>query len=72
LILEHIHKITEPSHPDYDDLPLLLNILSDFLKSTQPGIAAAENRVKYLNVCESLVMPKGEIIVGYVDALPLL
>jgi hypothetical protein len=50
-------------------LPLLLNILSDFLKSTQPGIAAAENRVKYWNVCESLVLPKGEIIVRYVDVL---
>lgn len=62
LILEHIHKITEPGHPDLEDLPLLLNILSDFLKSTQPGIAAAENRVKYWNVCESLTMPKGEII----------
>ncbi|KAG1747212.1 uncharacterized protein EDB91DRAFT_74648 [Suillus paluster] len=62
LILEHIQKITEPGHPDLEDLPLLLSILSDFLKSTQPGIAAAENRVKYWNVCESLVMPKGEII----------
>ncbi|OAX43158.1 hypothetical protein K503DRAFT_732249 [Rhizopogon vinicolor AM-OR11-026] len=62
LILEHVHKITEPSHPDAEDLPLLLNILSDFLKSTQPGIAAAENRVKYWNLCESLVLPKGEII----------
>lgn len=63
LILEHIHKITQPGHPDLEDLPLLLSILSDFLKSTQPGIAAAENRVKYWNVCESLTMPKGEIIV---------
>lgn len=62
LILEHIHKITQPGHPDLEDLPLLLSILSDFLKSTQPGIAAAENRVKYWNVCESLTMPKGEII----------
>lgn len=62
LILEHIQKITEPGHPDLEDLPLLLNILSDFLKSTQPGIAAAENRVKYWNICESLTMPKGEII----------
>lgn len=62
LILEHIYKITQPGHPDLEDLPLLLSILSDFLKSTQPGIAAAENRVKYWNVCESLTMPKGEII----------
>lgn len=62
LILEHIQKITQPGHPDLEDLPILLSILSDFLKSTQPGIAAAENRVKYWNVCESLTMPKGEII----------
>ncbi|KAG1750776.1 hypothetical protein EDB19DRAFT_1676909 [Suillus lakei] len=54
--------LSRPGHPDLEDLPLLLSILSDFLKSTQPGIAAAENRVKYWNVCESLMMPKGEII----------
>lgn len=69
LILEHIQKITEPGHPDLEDLPLLLNILSDFLKSTQPGIAAAENRVKYWNVCESLTMPKGQIMVRSVEVI---
>lgn len=72
LILEHVHKITEPSHPDAEDLPLLLNILSDFLKSTQPGIAAAENRVKYWNVCESLVLPTGEILVCYMNVICVL
>jgi hypothetical protein len=37
--------------------------LSDFIKSTQPGIAAAEDKVKFWNLCESLVYQKGEIIV---------
>ncbi|KAH7884721.1 hypothetical protein F5I97DRAFT_1929559 [Phlebopus sp. FC_14] len=62
LILEHIHKLTEDGHPDAEDLPLVLSVMNDFLKSTQPGIAAAENKVKFWNLCESLIFNKGEII----------
>ncbi|KIJ62800.1 hypothetical protein HYDPIDRAFT_29949 [Hydnomerulius pinastri MD-312] len=62
LMLEHVHKLTETNHPDVEDLPVILSVMSDFLKSTQPGIAAAENKVKFWNLCESLVFNKGEII----------
>lgn len=70
LILEHVHKLTDTNHPDSEDLPVILSILSDFLKSTQPGIEAAENKVKFWDLCESLVFNKGEIIVIYTYFLP--
>ncbi|KAF8547962.1 hypothetical protein OG21DRAFT_1423939 [Imleria badia] len=62
LILEHLHKLTDANHPDSEDLPVILSILNDFLKSTQPGIEAAENKVKFWDLSESLVFNKGEII----------
>ncbi|KAL4063545.1 hypothetical protein V8B97DRAFT_1991199 [Scleroderma yunnanense] len=62
LMLEHIHKLTEPDHPDADELPLVLSVLNAFLKSTQPGIAAAESKVKFWNLCDSLVFNDAEII----------
>ncbi|KAI6102089.1 hypothetical protein F5141DRAFT_1241795 [Pisolithus sp. B1] len=62
LILEHLQKRTESDHPDAQDLPVVLGVLNDFLKSTQPGIAAAESKVKFWNLCDSLAFNKGEII----------
>ncbi|KAI6011778.1 hypothetical protein EDC04DRAFT_2958410 [Pisolithus marmoratus] len=62
LILEHLQKRTESDHPDTKDLPLVLDALDGFLKSTQPGIAAAESKVKFWNLCDSLAFNKGEII----------
>lgn len=70
LILEHLHKLTDSNHPDSEDLPVILSILNDFLKSTQPGIEAAENKVKFWDLCESLVFNKGEIIVTYFSPSP--
>jgi hypothetical protein len=34
LVLEHILKLTDPEHPDCEALPLILNILSEFIKSS--------------------------------------
>ncbi|KAG5645930.1 hypothetical protein DXG03_004719 [Asterophora parasitica] len=64
LVLEQILKLTdkENEHPDLETLPIVLGILGDFIKSTQPGIAAAESKVKFWALCESLVFQKGEII----------
>ncbi|KAI0359880.1 hypothetical protein OH77DRAFT_1419213 [Trametes cingulata] len=62
LLLENAKKYTEPDHPDMETIPLLIGILSDFIRSTQPGIAASEDKVKFWNLCESLVYQKGEII----------
>ncbi|KAK2460341.1 hypothetical protein APHAL10511_007730 [Amanita phalloides] len=62
LLLEQILKLTEQGHPDLESLPTTLRILSDFLKSTQPGIAAAEGKAKLLELCENLEYQEGEII----------
>lgn len=63
LLLQEILKLTDSGHPDKEALPLLIGILNDFVKSTQPGIAAAEAKVKFWNLCESLVYAKSEIVV---------
>ena len=65
LVLEQILKLTdkEYEHPDLETLPIILGVLGDFIKSTQPGIEAAENKVKFWGLCETLVFQKGEIIV---------
>lgn len=67
LLLEQILKVTdkEYEHPDLETLPITLGILSDCIKSTQPGIEAAEGKVKFWALCESLVFQKGEIIVSF-------
>ncbi|KAF8627002.1 hypothetical protein AX15_004586 [Amanita polypyramis BW_CC] len=64
LLLEQIVKLTdkEYDHPDLEILPTILNIMSDFLKSTQPGIEAAESKVKLWELCEHLEYQKGEMI----------
>ena len=66
LLLEQILKLTdvEYDHPDIETLPIILGILKDCIKSTQPGIEAAEGKVKFWALCESLVYQKGEIIVS--------
>jgi hypothetical protein len=51
-------------HPDAETLPVVMQIMSDFLKSTQPGIAAAESRVKFVTFCENLTFKRGELIVS--------
>ncbi|CAA7267017.1 unnamed protein product [Cyclocybe aegerita] len=64
LLLEQILKLTnkEYDHPDLETLPIITGILKACIKSTQPGIEAAESKVKFWALCESLVFQKGEII----------
>ncbi|EJD06594.1 uncharacterized protein FOMMEDRAFT_17102 [Fomitiporia mediterranea MF3/22] len=62
LLLETLLKKTDDEHPDRESLPLITNILGDFVKSTQPGIEAAESKVKFWNVMENLRFRSGEII----------
>jgi hypothetical protein len=64
LVLEHLHKLAEPGSDDHESLPLTLNILSDFIKSTQPGIEAADLKAKFWELAESLVFVRGEMIVS--------
>ncbi len=65
LLLSEILRLTETEydHPDLETLPIVLTILKDCVKSTQPGIEAAESKVKFWGLCESLKYQKGEIIV---------
>lgn len=69
MLLAAILKLTDSEHPDKETLPLLISILNDFVKSTQPGIAVAEGKVKFWNLCESLVYVKGEIVVCRIHAV---
>ncbi len=63
LLLDNARKFTEPDSQDAEDIPVILGILNEFIRSTQPGIEAAEEKVKFWSLCESLVYQKGEIIV---------
>jgi RHO1 GDP-GTP exchange protein 1/2 len=63
LLLTATQKDTPPDHADYETLTLLISLLGEFIKSTQPGIEAAESKVKFWELCEGLVYQKGEIIV---------
>lgn len=74
LLLEQTLKLTsgEADHSDLETLPLILTILKDCIKSTQPGIEAAESKVKFWGLCESLVFQKGEIIVSHIQLLSIL
>ncbi|KAG8932291.1 hypothetical protein FRC02_001362 [Tulasnella sp. 418] len=62
LILEHVQKLSPPEHVDVETIPIILGILQQFVKSTQPGIAAAEGKVKFWNYVDSLQFERGEII----------
>src|SRR6266404_458498 len=64
LVLERIQKLTAPDHPDLETIPILLAVLQDFIKSSEPGIAAAEGKVHYWALYETLVSPPGEITVS--------
>jgi hypothetical protein len=64
LVLERIHKLTAPDHPDLETIPIVLTILQDFIKRSEPGIEAAEGKVKYSALHETLIFSNEEIIVS--------
>jgi len=64
LILERIQKGTDADHPDLETIPILLMVLRDFIKSSEPGIVAAEEKVKFGALHKSLVEPQGDITVS--------
>ncbi|KAH9037804.1 hypothetical protein EDB85DRAFT_1860932 [Lactarius pseudohatsudake] len=61
LVLERIQKLTAADHPDLETIPIVLAILQDFIKSSEPGITAAEGKVNYRVLYETLVFPPGEV-----------
>jgi hypothetical protein len=64
LILERIQKLTDADHPDLETIPILLTVLRDFIKSSEPGIVAAEEKVKFGALHKSLAEPQGDITVS--------
>lgn len=62
-------KLTEKGdyeeHPDLQTLPITLGIIGDCVKETQPGIEAAEAKVKFWALCENMVLRPGEILVSH-------
>ncbi|KDQ59244.1 hypothetical protein JAAARDRAFT_192767 [Jaapia argillacea MUCL 33604] len=62
LLLKGMEHLTDPDHPDMETIPLVISILNDLIRSTQPGIDVAEGKVKFWNLCESLVYVRGEIV----------
>jgi RHO1 GDP-GTP exchange protein 1/2 len=64
LLLERVQKLTPQDHPDLETIPIVLTVLQGFIKSSEPGIAAAEAKVKFGELYESLVDPGGEINVS--------
>ena len=63
LVLERILHLTSEDHPDLETVPIVLTVLQDFIKSSEPGIAAAEDKVKFGALHKSLVDLQGEITV---------
>jgi len=64
LILERIQKVTDVDHPDLETIPIVLTVLRDFIKRSEPGIAASEEKVKFGALRGSLVDPQGDITVS--------
>ncbi|WVQ70220.1 uncharacterized protein L199_008446 [Kwoniella botswanensis] len=62
LVLEALYKVTPPDHPDKEDIPTAMEILQGVVRSTQPGIESAENKIKLWNTAERLLFKKGEVV----------
>jgi hypothetical protein len=55
--------LASEGHPDLETIPIVLTVLQDFIKSSEPGIVAAEEKVKFGALHKSLVGLQGEITV---------
>jgi hypothetical protein len=64
LVLERIQKLTDVDHPDLETIPIVLTVLQDFIKSSEPGIAAAEEKVKFGALHKSLDGQQDDITVS--------
>jgi hypothetical protein len=64
LLLERVQNLTPADHQDLETIPIVLTVLQGFIKSSEPGIAAAEDKVKFGTLYDSLVDPEGETTVS--------
>ncbi|KAJ3523924.1 hypothetical protein NM688_g8645 [Phlebia brevispora] len=62
LQLDSILKHTVPDHIDQETIPVIRETLNAYIRSSQVGVEAADSKVKFWDLCESLSYQKGEII----------
>jgi hypothetical protein len=65
LQLETVQKRTPHDSEDYDEIQTIITVLGDCVKSAQPGIEAAESKVKFWGFMDNIVYTKDEAIVSY-------
>ena len=64
LLVETLRKRTPEDHEDCEQLQAVISILDDCVKRSQPGLQAAESKVKFRSFVDNLVFTSGESIVG--------
>lgn len=69
LLLDTMNKYTAPEHEDQGTLPVASGVLKEFIKSAERGIQSAREKVKYWELCESLVFTHGEGMVCLFSSL---
>ena len=65
LQLENVQKRTPKDSEDIDDLQTIISVLGDCVRASQPGIQAAESKVKFWSLMENLVFTRDEVIVRH-------
>ncbi|ODO03369.1 hypothetical protein L198_02215 [Cryptococcus wingfieldii CBS 7118] len=70
LILRALLHRTPLDHQDQEDIPTLIDILHRVVKSSEPGISSAEEKIGLWDVAERLMFKKGEIVVTSITTIP--
>ena len=63
LQLESVLKRTKEDSEDVDYLQTIIGVLGDCVKASQPGIQAAESKVKFWTFVENMIFTRDEIVV---------
>ena len=69
--LELAQEYTADDHPDQESLSMIIGTMADFIKMTQVEVEAAETKVKFWTLCESLKYQKGEMVVNLLLLSPM-
>lgn len=64
MTLAKMKESTPEGHPDLDELPIVNDILHDFLKKSEEVVKVADAKVKFWEICEGLIYKPGEILVS--------
>ncbi|WVQ71558.1 hypothetical protein IAR50_001097 [Cryptococcus sp. DSM 104548] len=62
LLLKALLHRTPLDHQDQEDIPTLIDVLHRVVKSSEPGISSAEEKIRLWEVAERLMFKKGEIV----------